>query len=216
MAAHTETNTDAVPLLPQQHQQQQTTITTPCCCHLREQPHRERQTYAIIKQCRQCRRQIRTLDDEYDQDDDDIDVNVKYCECLLGPQSTDGEHEHGDDDVANDKPQLDQHRAERRLGQANLGKPIRATDTEATAAAASSSSGAAAAWLQNVAAHSVAAKPPVVTRCAKDIGGAVDADDDDDLHARLVTEKLDGMTDNSGSPSYDVAAKLRPTCVRLN
>lgn len=238
MAAHTDTSTDAVPLLPQQ--QQQSTITTPCCCQQREQPHKERQTYDIIKQCRQCRRQIRSLDDEYGQDDDDNgdDVNVKYCECLLGAQSTDGEHEHVDDtdeydDVANGsdpgrvecKPLQDEHRAERRRCHAKLGKPIRVSDT---AAATAASPGTREAWLQNVAAHSVAAEPAVVTRCAKYIVGAVDSDDDgddvvdddmDDLHARLVNEKSDGRTtvmDNSGLPTYDAAAKLRPMCVRLN
>lgn len=245
MAIHTATGNAAVPLLSQ-HQQLAKTI--PCRSGRRVHYQRQRQTYDIIKQCRQCRRQIRTADDEYDQDFDDDDDDVKYCECLLGAQSTDGKHvndddgdyddtdEYGDDDDdANDvgqvecKPQRD-HRAERRLCEAKLGKPIRATET---AASSSTSCATDDEWLLNIAANAVSAQPTaaVVTRCVKGVGVAVDADGDDgddaegddndtdDLHARLVNEKLDGrptLMDNSGLPSYDAAAKLRPMCGRLN
>lgn len=201
--------------------------TRNCCCQQRMRLI-ERQDYDIIKKCRQCRKQIRP-DNEADDDEASNDgewPTEDYCECLLRNHVTVAAYALGIDDGA----EVDRKREERAQQQppppqSKLGKLIRATDTEraatATSAAATSSTSLAE---QAPSASDVWAHPSMRSRNTEDIADDDDdededgGNDDDDLHARLVSDKLDGATslDTSGLPSYDAAAKLRPMCDELN
>lgn len=241
-----------------------------CCCQQREQlierhydaaghhhHHRhqqqkqqQQQDYVIVKKCRQCRKQIQSHNEQYDENEHEDEENVRYCECLLRNQARAGlttndaidTDDTGDDDddeggrrIAAKQMQRVQHL---RSTHANVGKRIKATTNAAISLsvpstvalmATSASSSTSPSSSQAIAATETVINSPqaVKLQCHKNIVGDendsdADTDDDknndvEDLHARLVSDKLEdtgtsSMMDTSGLPTYDAASKLPLMC----